>query len=90
MSDGGILSSDINLCIIGAIVKIETMAENDLTKGEHVDNQYKGAQNWSLEDTLSDGRCGGFVIAFDDEMLSVSEVGCEPGKSSISETNDGV
>lgn len=49
------MSRDVQLSVVSVTVEVEFMMANDLTEGEHVDIEEKGALYGALRDTMGDG-----------------------------------
>ena len=60
-----------------------------VTKGEQVQDEEEGAKNRTLGDTLGEGSSGEFAVVDVDELVSVGEVGSEPGEGSVGDVEAG-
>ncbi len=69
-------------------MKLEAMTDY-VTKGEQVKGEEEGAENWALGNTLGEGSSGRLAVIDADELVSVREVGFEPGEGSANDIECG-
>ena len=80
---------EVELCVVGVAVEMEAMAAEDLTKGKDVEDKQERAKHRALGDTVGDRGCDGVAVVYGDELMSVREVGREPGEGCSSDTEGG-
>ena len=69
--------------VIGVAVKLKVLATNDFAKGEHVEDEEEGAKHRTLGDALGQRSRGGGAVVDIDKLMSVAEVGFQPGECSV-------
>ena len=79
----------VQLRVVGITVEVNAMAAQDMSKGEDVQYEEEGAKHRALGDTVCNKGCDGFAIVYGNELMSVREVGGEPGEGSASDTEGG-
>jgi len=70
---------DVQLDVVGVTVELEAVMTDDLAKGEHVVDEEEGTKYRPLGDNLGQGSSGGDAVVYTDELVSVGEVGVNPG-----------
>ena len=66
--------------VIGVAVKLMVVATNYFAKGEHVEDEAEGAKHRTLGDALGQRSGGGGAVVDVDKLMSVGEVGFQPGE----------
>lgn len=65
---------DVNLDIVCKTVEMETMLADDVTEGEHVENEQERTKHRTLGDALGQKNSGGGAVKNNDELLFVGEI----------------
>ena len=79
-SDG--FGGEVQLGVVGVGVELKSVVAEDLTKWEDVYDEEEGTEYRALGDTVGNWGGGGVAVIDGDELLSIGEVGCQPGKGS--------
>ena len=79
---------DVELDVICIAVEVEAMALDDLTEGEEVENEEERTKHRPLRNTLGQGGSRGGAVVGEDELLSIGEVGVEPGEGIICDVEE--
>lgn len=85
--DGG--GGDVKLNVVSVTVEVESMAADDVTEGEDVKDEEERTKHRTLGNTLQQGGDEGGAVVDVDELLTVGEVGLEPGESGAGDVNGG-
>ena len=64
---------------------MKTMAADDVTYWEHVEDEEDGAKHWALGDSVGDRGGVGFVVVDGDVLEYFRQVGGEPGEGGVSD-----
>lgn len=76
----------IDLSVINIGMKTETMATDELTKGEHVADEEKWSKQRSLRHMGVNWSRGGAKASKSAKLCTVGKAGIKPGECSASET----